>query len=96
MITAMRKNVKTLLLLVRTLEAFHMGPFQRPQEYILPVMSAGWSVSQSVGVGWSRSVFCFLAYTGSFCITAPAQMIGKTFSSQPPAHPHATSVAVHP
>ena len=52
-------------------------------------MSVGPSVGPSIRVS-------FFGITGGFCITAPAQMLGLAFFITAPAHPHATSVAVHP
>ena len=51
-----------------------------------------WSVRQSVG----QSHFAFLALTGGFSVTAPAQMLGQPFIITAPTKPHVASVAVYP
>ena len=48
-------------------------------------------------VSWLLLAFLALsAFSGVFCITAPAQVLELAFFITAPAHPHATSVAVYP
>ena len=59
-------------------------------------MSVGLLVCRYFGWSVSWSPLALSAFLCGFSITAPAQMLGLAFCITAPAHPHATSVAVHP